>query len=71
MIRSKVLLQHQLGVLCGNDGEIYIAQSYNHMVDNSDSFAFELLWIWHAMYLMENTNRYLYTSTHTLKIMKF
>lgn len=29
---SEVLLQHPLGVLCGKDGQIYIADSYNHKV---------------------------------------
>ncbi|BAT86122.1 hypothetical protein VIGAN_04374300, partial [Vigna angularis var. angularis] len=31
-IGSDVLLQHPLGVMCANDGEIYIADSYNHKV---------------------------------------
>lgn len=29
---SEVLLQHPLGVLSGKDGQIYIADSYNHKV---------------------------------------
>ncbi|XP_015055000.1 protein SUPPRESSOR OF QUENCHING 1, chloroplastic isoform X2 [Solanum pennellii] len=29
-IGSEVLLQHPLGVLCGKDGQVYIADSYNH-----------------------------------------
>ncbi|CAH2068741.1 unnamed protein product [Thlaspi arvense] len=28
----EVLLQHPLGVLCGKDGQIYIADSYNHKI---------------------------------------
>ncbi|KAK7379175.1 hypothetical protein VNO80_04628 [Phaseolus coccineus] len=35
-IGSDVLLQHPLGVLCGNDGEIYIADSYNHKIKKLD-----------------------------------
>lgn len=31
-IGSEVLLQHPLGVLCGKDGQVYIADSYNHKV---------------------------------------
>ncbi|KAK7397113.1 hypothetical protein VNO78_18280 [Psophocarpus tetragonolobus] len=33
---SEVLLQHPLGVMCGNDGEIYIADSYNHKIKKLD-----------------------------------
>ncbi|KAG5529242.1 hypothetical protein RHGRI_029814 [Rhododendron griersonianum] len=33
---SKVLLQHPLGVLCGKDGQIYIADSYNHKIKKLD-----------------------------------
>ncbi|KAI3448473.1 hypothetical protein Pfo_005138 [Paulownia fortunei] len=29
-VGSEVLLQHPLGVFCGNDGQIYLADSYNH-----------------------------------------
>ncbi|XP_020212147.1 protein SUPPRESSOR OF QUENCHING 1, chloroplastic isoform X2 [Cajanus cajan] len=35
-IGSEVLLQHPLGVMCGNDGEIYIADSYNHKIKKLD-----------------------------------
>ncbi|CAJ1869524.1 unnamed protein product, partial [Sphenostylis stenocarpa] len=35
-IGSDVLLQHPLGVMCGNDGEIYIADSYNHKIKKLD-----------------------------------
>ena len=31
-IGSEVLLQHPVGVLCGKDGQVYIADSYNHKV---------------------------------------
>ncbi|KAF7137423.1 hypothetical protein RHSIM_Rhsim07G0131600 [Rhododendron simsii] len=31
-----VLLQHPLGVLCGKDGQIYIADSYNHKIKKLD-----------------------------------
>ncbi|GMP63714.1 hypothetical protein CsSME_00025303 [Camellia sinensis var. sinensis] len=33
---SDVLLQHPLGVLCGKDGQIYIADSYNHKIKRLD-----------------------------------
>ncbi|XP_058189990.1 protein SUPPRESSOR OF QUENCHING 1, chloroplastic isoform X7 [Rhododendron vialii] len=33
---SEVLLQHPLGVLCGRDGQIYIADSYNHKIKKLD-----------------------------------
>lgn len=33
---SEVLLQHPLGVLCGKDGQIYIADSYNHKIKKLD-----------------------------------
>ncbi|CAL5402040.1 unnamed protein product [Camellia sinensis] len=33
---SEVLLQHPLGVLCGKDGQIYIADSYNHKIKRLD-----------------------------------
>lgn len=29
---SEVLLQHPLGILCAKDGQVYIADSYNHKV---------------------------------------
>lgn len=29
---SEVLLQHPLGIVCGKDNQIYIADSYNHKV---------------------------------------
>ncbi|KAK7337681.1 hypothetical protein VNO77_18266 [Canavalia gladiata] len=35
-VGSEVLLQHPLGVMCGNDGEIYIADSYNHKIKKLD-----------------------------------
>ncbi|TKY61571.1 NHL repeat-containing protein 2 [Spatholobus suberectus] len=35
-IGSEVLLQHPLGVMCGNDGEIYVADSYNHKIKKLD-----------------------------------
>lgn len=31
-IGSEVLLQHPLGVFCAKDGQVYIADSYNHKV---------------------------------------
>lgn len=37
-IGSEVLLQHPLGVLCGKDGQIYIADSYNHKVLTGEFF---------------------------------
>lgn len=46
--------------MCANDGEIYIADSYNHKVDNSDPVTFELSWLWQAIYLIENTNSVIY-----------
>ncbi|XP_050225291.1 protein SUPPRESSOR OF QUENCHING 1, chloroplastic [Mercurialis annua] len=33
---SEVLLQHPLGVLCAKDGQIYIADSYNHKIKKLD-----------------------------------
>ncbi|KAI3668992.1 hypothetical protein L6452_40210 [Arctium lappa] len=35
-IGSEVLLQHPLGVLCGKDGQIYVADSYNHKIKRLD-----------------------------------
>ncbi|KAL3349804.1 hypothetical protein AABB24_022728 [Solanum stoloniferum] len=35
-IGSEVLLQHPLGVLCGKDGQVYIADSYNHKIKKLD-----------------------------------
>ncbi|KAK9048107.1 hypothetical protein SSX86_032930, partial [Deinandra increscens subsp. villosa] len=35
-IGSEVLLQHPLGVLCGKDGQIYVADSYNHKIKKLD-----------------------------------
>ncbi|XP_059440176.1 protein SUPPRESSOR OF QUENCHING 1, chloroplastic isoform X2 [Corylus avellana] len=35
-IGSEVLLQHPLGVLCAKDGNIYIADSYNHKIKKLD-----------------------------------
>ncbi|KAM3377972.1 protein SUPPRESSOR OF QUENCHING 1, chloroplastic [Capsicum galapagoense] len=35
-IGSEVLLQHPLGVLYGKDGQIYIADSYNHKIKKLD-----------------------------------
>ena len=31
-IGNEVLLQHPLGVMCAKDGQVYIADSYNHKV---------------------------------------
>ncbi|XP_025662380.1 protein SUPPRESSOR OF QUENCHING 1, chloroplastic isoform X2 [Arachis hypogaea] len=35
-IGSEVLLQHPLGVTCAKDGEVYIADSYNHKIKKYD-----------------------------------
>ncbi|KAJ4956610.1 hypothetical protein NE237_013393 [Protea cynaroides] len=35
-IGSDALFQHPLGVLCGQDGQIYIADSYNHKIKKLD-----------------------------------
>ncbi|KAK6143862.1 hypothetical protein DH2020_024210 [Rehmannia glutinosa] len=35
-VGSEVLLQHPLGVFCGNDGQIYLADSYNHKIKKLD-----------------------------------
>lgn len=35
-IGSEVLLQHPLGVCCGQDGQVYIADSYNHKIKKLD-----------------------------------
>ncbi|XP_007031176.2 PREDICTED: NHL repeat-containing protein 2 [Theobroma cacao] len=35
-VGSDVLLQHPLGVLCAKDGQIYIADSYNHKIKKLD-----------------------------------
>ncbi|MED6134459.1 Protein SUPPRESSOR OF QUENCHING 1, chloroplastic [Stylosanthes scabra] len=35
-IGSEVLLQHPLGVTCAKDGEVYIADSYNHKIKKLD-----------------------------------
>ncbi|XP_024977905.1 protein SUPPRESSOR OF QUENCHING 1, chloroplastic [Cynara cardunculus var. scolymus] len=35
-IGFEVLLQHPLGVLCGKDGKIYVADSYNHKIKKLD-----------------------------------
>ncbi|XP_038878874.1 protein SUPPRESSOR OF QUENCHING 1, chloroplastic [Benincasa hispida] len=35
-VGSEVLLQHPLGVLCSKDGQIYIADSYNHKIKMLD-----------------------------------
>lgn len=50
-IGSEVLLQHPLGVLCGKDGEIYITDSYNHKVVNTDQVTFKIIKLWHVVYL--------------------
>ncbi|KAK9084377.1 hypothetical protein Scep_030848 [Stephania cephalantha] len=31
-VGSDALLQHPLGVFCGNDGQVYVADSYNHKI---------------------------------------
>lgn len=31
-IGTDALFQHPLGVFCGKDGQIYVADSYNHKV---------------------------------------
>ncbi|KAM2468598.1 hypothetical protein FF1_010260 [Malus domestica] len=38
-IGSEVLLQHPLGVLCAKNGEVYIADSYNHKIKKLDPAA--------------------------------
>ncbi|KAF8098287.1 hypothetical protein N665_0269s0013 [Sinapis alba] len=35
-VGSEVLLQHPLGVLCAKDGQIYLADSYNHKIKKLD-----------------------------------
>uniref|UniRef100_A0A7N0TF14 Thioredoxin domain-containing protein n=1 Tax=Kalanchoe fedtschenkoi TaxID=63787 RepID=A0A7N0TF14_KALFE len=35
-VGSEVLLQHPLGVLCGDGGQVYIADSYNHKIKKLD-----------------------------------
>ncbi|CAN0914071.1 Protein SUPPRESSOR OF QUENCHING 1, chloroplastic [Linum grandiflorum] len=35
-VGSEVLLQHPLGVICAADGQIYIADSYNHKIKKLD-----------------------------------
>nr|XP_027114870.1 protein SUPPRESSOR OF QUENCHING 1, chloroplastic-like isoform X1 [Coffea arabica] len=35
-VGSEVLLQHPLGVYCGKDGQIYLADSYNHKIKKLD-----------------------------------
>ncbi|KAL8553826.1 hypothetical protein ACS0TY_002199 [Phlomoides rotata] len=35
-VGSEVLLQHPLGVFCRNDGQIYLADSYNHKIKKLD-----------------------------------
>ncbi|KAF5179319.1 Nhl repeat-containing protein [Thalictrum thalictroides] len=35
-VGSDVLLQHPLGVLCGTDGQVYIADAYNHKIKKMD-----------------------------------
>ncbi|KAF3774472.1 NHL repeat-containing protein 2 [Nymphaea thermarum] len=37
-IGSEALLQHPLGISCGQDGLIYIADSYNHKIKRLDPF---------------------------------
>eukprot|EP00268_Persea_americana_P050094 TRINITY_DN5423_c0_g1_i14.p1 TRINITY_DN5423_c0_g1~~TRINITY_DN5423_c0_g1_i14.p1 ORF type:complete len:1112 (-),score=203.72 TRINITY_DN5423_c0_g1_i14:364-3300(-) len=36
-IGTDALFQHPLGVFCGKDGQIYVADSYNHKIKNLDS----------------------------------
>ncbi|XP_068341713.1 protein SUPPRESSOR OF QUENCHING 1, chloroplastic isoform X2 [Pyrus communis] len=38
-IGSEVLLQHPLGILCAKNGEVYIADSYNHKIKKLDPAA--------------------------------
>ncbi|CAI9103559.1 OLC1v1002070C1 [Oldenlandia corymbosa var. corymbosa] len=35
-VGSEVLLQHPLGVSCGKDGQMYVADSYNHKIKKLD-----------------------------------
>ncbi|OVA13591.1 NHL repeat [Macleaya cordata] len=35
-VGSDALLQHPLGVLCGKDGQVYVADSYNHKIKKLD-----------------------------------
>ncbi|XP_062081822.1 protein SUPPRESSOR OF QUENCHING 1, chloroplastic isoform X1 [Humulus lupulus] len=35
-VGAEVLLQHPLGVLCAKDGQVYIADSYNHKIKKLD-----------------------------------
>ncbi|GFP87939.1 nhl repeat-containing protein 2 [Phtheirospermum japonicum] len=35
-VGSEVLLQHPLGIFCGNNGQIYVADSYNHKIKKLD-----------------------------------
>ncbi|EPS69757.1 hypothetical protein M569_05004, partial [Genlisea aurea] len=35
-VGSEVLLQHPLGIFCGSQGQIYVADSYNHKVKKLD-----------------------------------
>ncbi|GER44007.1 haloacid dehalogenase-like hydrolase domain-containing protein [Striga asiatica] len=35
-VGSEVLLQHPLGVFCGNNGQVYVADSYNHKIKKLD-----------------------------------
>ncbi|KAI3944972.1 hypothetical protein MKW92_051069 [Papaver armeniacum] len=35
-VGSDVLLQHPLGVLCAKDGQVYVADSYNHKIKRLD-----------------------------------
>ncbi|PON69654.1 HAD hydrolase, subfamily IA [Parasponia andersonii] len=35
-VGSEVLLQHPLGIMCAKDGQVYIADSYNHKIKKLD-----------------------------------
>lgn len=44
-VGSEVLLQHPLGVLCSNNGQIYIADSYNHKIKMLDPISKKVITI--------------------------
>ena len=55
-IGAEVLLQHPLGVCIGQDGQVYIADSYNHKV-------FETSW---NKFVISNKWSFLLTTAHFL-----